>query len=240
MAETDATPERDAAGRYRSPVDEATERLRHEGRRLRGRLDRSRRVVLRDFLIYELKLFLDGLKGAVMGLLTIPAIVLDLVHPGERPGHRFYGVMRLGERLDRWLSLYGVAEAAERDPDGMFGVSRAGSPTLLGRLEAVVDRAVVGHDADHLGEDPPAPAGPDADDPGTNPHDAGTDPEAANPSDASGPGHAAPPRPPRAARVAGDLFDHGLEVLDRAVDVLDKPAPEAAPEATGDAPDQPV
>ena len=151
MAETDAPPERNIAGSYRSPVDEATERLRHGGRRLRGRLDRSRRVVLRDFLIYEIKLFLDGLKGAAMGLLTIPALVLDLVHPGERPGHRFYRVMRIGERLDNWLSLYGVAEAAEQDPDGMFGVSRAGSPTLLGRLEAVVDSAVVGHDADHLG-----------------------------------------------------------------------------------------
>lgn len=189
-------------------------------RRRRVRLDPNRRVVVRDFLIYEIRLALDGLKGFLIGLLTIPAVLLDLLHPGDRPGHRFYGVMRLGERLDRWLSLYGVADAAEADPEGMFGVSRAGSPTLLGRLEALVHRAVVGHDEDRITDPPAEPAAP-----GTG---------EAGDAEAAGAAGAEPTRPPpRAARVAGDLFDQGLEVLDRAVDVLDKP------EKT-EPPDQPV
>ncbi len=133
---------------------ETSGRARRRGRRRRRRrgvlrrLDRPRRIVLRDFLIYELKLFLDGAKGFVISWAAIGAVAVDMILPGDTPGRRFYAVMRIGERLDNWLSLYGVAEAAEEDADGMFGVSRAGSPTLLGRLEALAHRVVVGTEGD--------------------------------------------------------------------------------------------
>ena len=47
----------------------------------------------------------------------------------------FYRVLRISERFDLWLNLHGAAELAETDPDGLFGVSEAGSDSLLGALE---------------------------------------------------------------------------------------------------------
>lgn len=131
-------------------------------------MDRPRKIVLRDFVIYEIKLLLDGAKSFVITWAAIGAVALDMILPGETPGHRFYAVLRLGERLDQWLSLYGVAEAAEADADGMFGVSRAGSPTLLGKLESLAHRIVVGEEGDF--DDDPRPGA-------TEPSDERDDPE---------------------------------------------------------------
>jgi hypothetical protein len=103
---------------------------------------RTRWVILRDLMIFQVKLLLDGLKDVVLMPLSIAAAALDLFFPGPRPGHRFYGVMRVGEKYDNWLSLFSAADKADARADGLFGASRAGSASLLGRIEA----AVIGHD----------------------------------------------------------------------------------------------
>jgi hypothetical protein len=99
---------------------------------------RKNRVVLRDLVIFQLKLLLDGVADVIVAQVAILAVVLDLVFPAERKGQRFYAVMARAERFDRWLSLYGSAEKADLDDDGLFGASPAGADTLLGRLEALV------------------------------------------------------------------------------------------------------
>ncbi len=99
---------------------------------------RTRWVILRDLVIFQTKLAMDGLKDLVFMPISIVAAALDLVLPGPRPGHRFYAVLRLGETFDRWLSLFGAATKADATEDGLFGASRAGSPSLLGRLEEIV------------------------------------------------------------------------------------------------------
>lgn len=191
------TSDRNRAMDSRRPPD-------HPHHRGIQRLDRPRRVILRDFIVYEIKLLLDGIKDVGISFLALAAVAFDMVSPGQSPGRRFYAVMRLGERLDRWLSLYGVAEAAERDPEGMFGVSRAGSPTLLGRLEALIHDAMVGEEDESA--EVSAPTGP-----GEGPTEE---------SDGTG--------------AEDDLFSRGIAVLDRAVDVLDRDGPTPpAPPPTG-------
>lgn len=112
--------------------------------RLRRRLDHPRRVLVRDFAIFELKLLLDWLKGPIIAQLALVGFVLDLVRPGGRTFGVFYKVLNLGERLDIWLSLYGPSRHAAEDPEGLMGQSREGSRTLLGQLEQIVHRIVVG------------------------------------------------------------------------------------------------
>ena len=46
--------------------------------------------------------------------------------------------MGIGERFDRWLSLFSAADKASAQDDGLFGAGRAGTPSLLGKLEEVV------------------------------------------------------------------------------------------------------
>jgi hypothetical protein len=101
-------------------------------------MNRAKLVLLRDLAIFQLKLMLDGIKDVTLSPVAIAAAAADVVFPGEGVGHRFYAVMRLGERFDRWLNLFGAADKADATRDGLFGASRAGSDTLLGRLEAMV------------------------------------------------------------------------------------------------------
>lgn len=100
----------------------------------------SRRVTLRDFAIFQLKLALDGIKDVVVFNLSILAVVIDFLSGRGRRPRFFYGVLRLSERFDRWLNLHGVIELMHRDNtgDGMFGASPSGDDTLLGLLERMV------------------------------------------------------------------------------------------------------
>lgn len=100
----------------------------------------SRGVTLRDFLIFQLKLGLDGLKDFVAIWLSTGAIILDVIAGrGKRP-RLFYSVVRGSERFDRWLNLYSVVERMEGgdDGDGFFGASMAGDDTLIGQIEQLV------------------------------------------------------------------------------------------------------
>jgi len=100
----------------------------------------SRKVTLRDFAIFQLKLALDGIKDLVVFNVSIVAIVLDLISGrGERP-RLFYSVVRASERFDKWLNLHGVMERMDEGDtaDGFFGASEAGADSLVGQIEKLV------------------------------------------------------------------------------------------------------
>ena len=97
----------------------------------------TRPVLIRDFLIFWLKLWLDGAKDLLMIWLSAFAVIFDLFFGGRRK-RLFYKVMRLGERIDLWLNLHGALSKGDESGDGLFGASRAGSPTMLGKLEQAV------------------------------------------------------------------------------------------------------
>lgn len=102
----------------------------------------SRGVLIRDLLILQMKLFIDALKDVLLIKLALFAAVFDLVF--GRPGRPllFYGVLRLGERFDLWLNLYGISGRAAVSDDGLFGASRAGSDSMVGKLEQIVRNRV--------------------------------------------------------------------------------------------------
>ena len=101
-------------------------------------MDPMTKVSVRDFAIFQLKLVIDGLKDGAVFTVSFVAFAVDLVF--RRHGRRrfFYKVMRISEKLDLWLNLHGAAEGAESDSDGLFGQSKAGSDTMLGRIEQMV------------------------------------------------------------------------------------------------------
>jgi len=114
-------------------------------------------VVVRDLLVFQGKLLLDGLMDLVMIWLSIGAAALDVIRPTEERGRRFYAVMRTAERFDRWLNLYGAAEFVADRGEDPFG--RGGADSLLGRLEEMV----LGDEGPDTPEDPagaPLPRAP--------------------------------------------------------------------------------
>lgn len=94
----------------------------------------TRGVLIRDAVIFWLKLAIDGFKDVFLIQFSVVAFLLDIPFGGRR-GRLFYKVMRLGERIDLWLNLHGALTQGEGTGDGLFGGSRAGSPTLVGKLE---------------------------------------------------------------------------------------------------------
>lgn len=98
----------------------------------------SRGALTRDFLIFELKLLLDGLVDVIMAPLGAVAFVSELIFPGKRFGHRFYQVLRMGERWDRWLSLYQPSKEAELSAEGLIGASSVGADSLIGKIEELI------------------------------------------------------------------------------------------------------
>lgn len=100
----------------------------------------DRGVTLRDFVIFQMKLFFDGMKDFLAMWLSTGAIILDVIAGrGKRP-RLFYSVVRASERFDRWINLHSVLEEmdAAGSDDGLFGGSRAGDDSFVGRIEKVV------------------------------------------------------------------------------------------------------
>jgi hypothetical protein len=98
----------------------------------------TRLVTTRDFLIFQLKLVLDGAKDVVVFWLALGAYVIDLIRGRGKKRRVFYTVLRLSERFDLWLNLHGIAQRLENTEDGLFGASKAGSDTLVGQVEQMV------------------------------------------------------------------------------------------------------
>lgn len=100
-----------------------------------------RRVVLRDFAIFQVKLLIDAAKDGVLAAMALGALAIDMFAGGGKRRRVFYSVLSLSERFDLWLNLSGAIsrlEEEELDDDGLFGASEAGSDSLLGQIEKLV------------------------------------------------------------------------------------------------------
>lgn len=102
----------------------------------------SRSITVRDFAIFQFKLFLDGIKDLVAFNLSIVAILLDFISGrGKRP-RLFYSVVRASERFDKWINLHSVVELMdERDSEeGLFGGSDEDDDSLVAEIEKLVKK----------------------------------------------------------------------------------------------------
>ncbi len=101
-------------------------------------MDHRTKVSIRDFLIFQLKLAIDGVKDGFVFLISFVAFGIDLVFKLHGKKRYFPRLMRYSERFDLWLNLHGATEGLDETDDGLFGTSSAASDTLLGRIEQMV------------------------------------------------------------------------------------------------------
>ena len=75
-------------------------------------MDASQRWrLIRDLLVFQFKLVVDGLKDVVLGPLSIAAGVLDLARGTPESRSWFRAILRSGARFDRWVGLFEGAES---------------------------------------------------------------------------------------------------------------------------------
>ena len=98
-------------------------------------LDRrgSRWLFIRDVVVFQLKLVLDGLRDALMIPVSIAAAVVDLLIRGPEHSGLFYRVVALGRSSERYIDLY---EAADRvEPRAATSGGEAGVDELFRKVE---------------------------------------------------------------------------------------------------------
>lgn len=66
----------------------------------------NRGVTLRDFVVFQLKLMLDGLRDMVVISCSIVAIIIDLASGRWHRPRLFYVVVRFSQRFEDWLRLH--------------------------------------------------------------------------------------------------------------------------------------
>ena len=69
--------------------------------------------LIRDLIVFQVKLGLDGLRDLLFSPLSITAAVIDLITGGEHPGRYFYAVLAAGGRTEGWINLFGAPNQTE-------------------------------------------------------------------------------------------------------------------------------
>ncbi|MEM6666759.1 MAG: hypothetical protein AAF638_10185 [Pseudomonadota bacterium] len=75
----------------------------------------SRFGLIRTVIVFQIKLFLDGLRDVIMSPMSIMAGIIGILFGGNRPDWAFQRLMRFGRRTDVWINLFDAYP--EGDPD---------------------------------------------------------------------------------------------------------------------------
>lgn len=102
---------------------------------------RAERIkVVRDVIVLQAKLVVDGLRDFALVPISLLAALVDLFDSSVPPGTHFYRVVRMGRRTERWIDLFGAAPPAEREEEGdeEYGLKDHGLDDLVEKVEGVV------------------------------------------------------------------------------------------------------
>ena len=89
----------------------------------------SRGRLFRAAIVFEIKLAIDGLKDIVLAPLAMLGAVIDILTGTGREARQFRRVLRLGERYESWLNLYGSRGAQSSM------LAEGGSDVLMDEVE---------------------------------------------------------------------------------------------------------
>lgn len=70
----------------------------------------DRWTLIRDILVLQVKLVVDGLRDVILVPISLLIGIISLVNSGDSSDNRFYELLRLGRRSERWINLFGAAE----------------------------------------------------------------------------------------------------------------------------------
>lgn len=96
----------------------------------------SRGQILRNVLVFQVKLWLEGFKDLVLMPLSLGAACLDLVFWRSGKKGALHSVMKIGDRFERWVDLYAPLDEPQAE--------KTGASTLRPSLDDLVDEAEEG------------------------------------------------------------------------------------------------
>ncbi len=73
----------------------------------------KRGELVRDAVVFQLKLMADGLRDLVLMPLSLVAALAGLVRGGDEADREFEEVLNLGRKTERWIDLFGRHHSGE-------------------------------------------------------------------------------------------------------------------------------
>jgi hypothetical protein len=95
--------------------------------------------LLRDVVVFQAKLALDGLLDFLLIPVSFAAAIVSFFEP-RRERDAFYRVVAAGARADRWINLFGVGERRAQHAEGGEAEERAGMDVVVSRIEDYLRR----------------------------------------------------------------------------------------------------
>lgn len=96
----------------------------------------ERWALLRDVLVFQLKLALDAARDLLLSPVSLAALALGLVAGGDHPRRYFANLLALGRRSEHWIDLFG--SESERAGPGATGDDGERLDAYVARLEALL------------------------------------------------------------------------------------------------------
>lgn len=96
--------------------------------------------MLRDLFVFQLKIFLDGLKDIALAPASLVAGILGLFSKEGHPGRYLSSVMRAGKGYEKWIDLYSALDkekqlGSDEDTDGLDGYVERLERALVARSQ---------------------------------------------------------------------------------------------------------
>lgn len=89
--------------------------MHHSRKKSKSVVVATRGVTIRDFLVFQVKLAMEGARDFLAMNLSLIALVIDLLSGRGRRPRRFYAVVRWSQRFDRWLRLHSMKGMPDAD-----------------------------------------------------------------------------------------------------------------------------
>jgi len=96
----------------------------------------SRWELIRDVLVFQGKLFVDGLRDLVWAPVSVGLAVMDLMGIGKNAGLHFYNFLYFGHKTENFINLFGAADHTA--PNAVVARSSEGLDSLVHRVEKLV------------------------------------------------------------------------------------------------------
>ena len=67
----------------------------------------KRSTLIRNAVVFQLKLMVDGLRDLVLLPVSLVATVIGLLRGGDEPEREFLQVIEIGRESEQWINLFG-------------------------------------------------------------------------------------------------------------------------------------
>ncbi len=96
-------------------------------------------TLIRDLVVLQFKLLVDGFRDLVLLPASIIAAVLSVMSSKDgKPGPQFYNLLVVGKQSELWINLFGALKSAPGDMDQSAAFAGADIDNIVLKLEKFV------------------------------------------------------------------------------------------------------